>query len=116
MRIPKRVVLGLLLIIPAAAVGQTAPGAAPQPGQPVGPVPPGPIPRGSGPPGPAAPGPVPPEQIQPPGEATRLPSRTIVPPNVDPGMDKVPPADAGSSMPVIRPPGSSGTNSDVVPK
>jgi hypothetical protein len=106
MRIPIRLALCLSLAAPAAALGQTAPGAPPQLGQPVVPLPPGP----------ATPGPVPPEHIQPPGEAAQPKGPTIVPPNVDPGINKVPPPAAGAPMPVIPPPGSPGSNSNVVPK
>jgi hypothetical protein len=40
----------------------------------------------------------------------------IRPPNVDPGMTKTPPPDAAQSMPVIPPPGTPGSNSNVTPK
>jgi hypothetical protein len=38
------------------------------------------------------------------------------PPNVDPGINIKPPADAPQSMPVVPPPGSPGGNPNVVPK
>jgi hypothetical protein len=41
---------------------------------------------------------------------------TLQPPNVDPGINAVPPARSAGSMPVISPPGSPGGNQKVMPK
>jgi hypothetical protein len=107
MRATKTLAVSLLLAMPVAAIGQTVPGTPPQLGQPIIPAPPGP----------SAPGPVPPEQIQPPDTAAPpIRGSAIIPPNVDPGMNKLPPPAAGAPMPVIPPPGSPGSNSNVVPK
>jgi hypothetical protein len=40
----------------------------------------------------------------------------VHPPNVDPGINIKPPADAPQSMPIVPPPGSPGGNPNVVPK
>jgi hypothetical protein len=62
----------------------------------------------------------PPEKIAPPaGDMSSRLSRqkgTIDPPNVDPGMTVRPPAQSGTTTPVIPPPGSPGGNPSVVPK
>lgn len=109
MRKPIYLATGLLIALPVMALAQTVPGAIAPPGQPS-------IPSAPGAPGPAVPGPVPPEQIRPPGspQGPLSPGAAIVPPNVDPGMDKTPPA--GGAMPVIPPPGSPGSSSNVRPK
>jgi hypothetical protein len=64
--------------------------------------------------------PAPPERIAPPNTdmSDRLSERkgTITPPNVDPGMAVMPPANGVGTTPVIPPPGSPGGNQSVVPK
>ena len=60
----------------------------------------------------------PPEKLEPPNSTDRLSEQkgTIVPPNVDQGMQVKPPRNSGARMPVIPPPGSPGGNRSVVPK
>src|ERR1700723_4319486 len=104
-----RAILAVFVFLTSSmAVGMSN---AQQPGSPAQPIPP------AQPTPPATPQNSPPEIIAPRQDDTtgKASSGVVRPPNVDPGMNIKPPADAPQSMPIIPPPGAPGGNPQVVP-